>query len=186
MTSFSLEMEELLNALLLAHKNILHPVILNNIQLKTILGNMQSELCTNRVLPLTNNTVLPKQCAVHHIFHNNAYFKKLNTKNTFLYWVSTTVQTTLVCSASTTFHILKGAETIKLPSACSLYTPTTILRASEEKRKNINISVNINPDISHRIKFKNKQNKKFKNPSKQSSFSNSKVKKFTLIFTKIR
>jgi hypothetical protein len=265
MTSFSLEMEELLNALLLAHKNILHPVILNNIQLKTILGNIQSELSTNQVLPLnidvnssleefmklvtittkfsnfqllfiinfpictpeiytlfqiwpmpievtnsqfmfiqpnnpylaisqnnqqfisfsdvdynkctlgitvkyceldipvylgiyplceiqllklTNNTVLPKQCAVHHIFHNNAYFKKLNTKNTFLYWVSTTVQTTLVCSASTTFHILKGAGTIKLPSACSLYTPTTILRASEDKIKNINMSVNISPDIS--------------------------------------
>jgi len=101
------------------------------------------------------------------------------------------VQTTLVCSASTTFHILKGAGTIKLPIACSLYTPTTILRASEEKIKNINISsVNMNPDIyfiKHlRIKFKNKQNKKFKNTSTQSSFSNSRVKKCTPIFAKIR
>jgi hypothetical protein len=53
MTSFSLEMEELLNTSLLAHKNILHPVILTNIQLKTILGNIQCELySTNQVLPL--------------------------------------------------------------------------------------------------------------------------------------
>lgn len=265
LTSFSLEIEELLDALLLAHQNTLHPLVLNSIQLKTILENIQRELPVNQVLPinidtnssledfmklmkvttkfsnfqlifiinfpictpeiytlfqiwpmpieitnlqfmfiqpnnpylaissdnqhfisysdieynkctsgvtikycaldmpvflgsyplceiqllkLTNNTILPKQCAVHHIYHNNAYFEKLKTKNTYLYWVATEIQTTLVCSTSTTFHILKGTGTIRLPNSCSLYTPTVILKSSGEEIKNINITVNINPDIS--------------------------------------
>lgn len=105
-------------------------------------------LCEIQLLKLTNNTILPKQCTVHHIYHNNTYFEKLKTKNTFLYWVATEIQTTLVCSTSTTFHILKGTGTIRLPDSCSLYTPTVILKSSREEIKNINISVNINPEIS--------------------------------------
>lgn len=41
LTSFSLEIEELLDALLLAHQNTLHPLILNSIQLKKNLENIQ-------------------------------------------------------------------------------------------------------------------------------------------------
>jgi len=52
LTSFSLEIEELLDALLLAHQNTLHPLVLNSIQLKTILGNIQRELPENQVLPI--------------------------------------------------------------------------------------------------------------------------------------
>lgn len=60
LTSFSLEIEELLDALLLAHQNTLHPLVLNSIQLKTILENIQRELPINQVLPLNmeNNSSL--------------------------------------------------------------------------------------------------------------------------------
>lgn len=56
MTSFSLEIEELLDDLLLAHQNTLHPIILNSIQLKNFLENIQRELPINQVLPINIET----------------------------------------------------------------------------------------------------------------------------------
>jgi len=42
---------------------------------------------------------------------------------------------------------LKDTGAINLPNSCTLYTPTVVLKSSGEKIKNVNILVNINPDI---------------------------------------
>jgi len=52
LTEFSFESEELIDALLLTKQNILHPVILNNNQLKMILDEIELSLLHTQILPI--------------------------------------------------------------------------------------------------------------------------------------
>lgn len=93
-------------------------------------------MCEIKLFGENNITELPEQCEVRHGYHNNAYFEKLQLTNSFIYWIATKLQATLVCQI-TTFHSLQGTGILTVPTDCIVYTPTTILISIKEINKTI-------------------------------------------------
>jgi hypothetical protein len=107
-------------------------------------------MCDIQLFDSVNLTKLPDYWEVRHGHHDNVHFEKLQSNNSFIYWIANKIQITLVCPTLTTFHQLHGTGILNKPVNCIIYTPFTIL--TPIKKENKTIFTNFYPELKKEIK----------------------------------